>query len=331
MRRGTRAEQAFRRRLFILTRLHLRPHLYREIQAALDAAGFGDPAVADDPATAPRRRDEWHADLEALRAGGYTIHCDRHTDLYTWTDSPFGLALDEAQLGALGIVCHTFADTTMLHHAEIQDLLTTLIARLPAAQQAILARKRQPYQVDLRETTDYRSIDPATVQTIERAIEAGQQLEIRYCNTTDGVERTHTVEPRPLIYKNGHIYLPVYNLSAGKEFELRLDGIVAGSARILPKRAQRSRPPGRTYTLRYRLSPVIARRRPVSENFPGQQVEYHPDGAATVTAQIQDLFAARRLILAYGENAIVLSPPELIADLRRTIAALYQHYSSAEE
>jgi predicted DNA-binding transcriptional regulator YafY len=314
-----------------LTKLHIRPYLYDEMQSALAEAGFSDPAEADDPTAAKRHWDEWHADLKALRAVGYTIHCDRRTHFYTWADSPFGLALSEAQLLAFGILLDTFANTTMLHHAEIHDLLTTLLARLPVDQHTALASKRRPYQVNLRETTDYRNADPATVETIERAIQKGQQLEIRYCSAKDGVERTHTVEPRPLIYKGGHVYLPVYNLVLGKELELRLDGIVPGSARGLPQRAQRSRPPGRTYTLQYRLSPVIARRRPISENFPGQQVEYHEDGSATVTAEIGDLFAARRLLLAYGENCLVVSPPELIADLRRTIAALHQQYSSTEE
>jgi predicted DNA-binding transcriptional regulator YafY len=331
MRRGTRSEQALRRRLLILTHLHSRPHRYEEIQAVLTDGGFADPMEADNPAAAKRRRGEWHEDLKALRAVGYTINGDRRTGLYTWTDSPFGLALNDGQLLAFGILLDTFANTTMLHHAEIQDLLSTLLVRLPADQQVALASKRRPYQVNLRETTDYRNADPATVAKIERAIKDGQQLEVRYCSAKEGVERTHTVEPRPLIYKDGHVYLPVYNLVLGKELELRLDGIVPGSARVLPKRAQRSRPPGRTYTLRYRLSPVIARRRPISENFPGQQVEYHADGSATVTAQISDLFTARRKLLAYGENCRVLSPTELIADLRATIATLHQQYSSTEE
>jgi len=332
MRRGTRSELAFRRRLLILTRLHIRPHGYNELQTIIADAELSDPVADDDPSAAKRRQDIWHDDVEALRAVGYTIDYDHdhRTDLYTWADSPFGLALTDAQLLAFGIVRDTFADTTMLHHAEIHDLLTTLLARLPSAQRAHLTRKRRPYQVNLRETTDYRSADPATVQTIERAIENGQQLEIRYVSSNDGLERTHTVEPRPLIYKAGHVYLPVYNLILSKRLELRLDGIVPGSARGLPQRAQPSRPPGRSYLLRYRLSPIIARRRPVSENFPGQQVEYHSDGAATVTAQISDLFAARRLLLAYGENCHVLSPPELIDDLRRTIAALHQHYSTPD-
>lgn len=330
MRRGTRAEFALRRRLMILTRLHSRPHQRSEIQALLAAAGFSDRTADLDPPTIKRRHDEWHADLKALRAVGYTITCDRRSGLYTWADSPFGLALSPAQLLAFGIIRDTFADTTMLHHAEIHDLLTTLLARLPAEQQTALTRKRPAYQVDLRETTDYRSADPVTVQTIERAIEAGQQLEVRYCRGNDGIERTHTVEPQPLVYRAGHVYLPVYNLLLGKAFDLRLDSIVAGSARILPQRAQPSRPPGRTYPLQYRLSPPIVRRQ-VSERFPGQQVEYHSDGSATVTATISDLFAARRLLLGYGENCHVLSPPELIADLRRTIAALHHQYSSAAE
>src|SRR5438067_1535768 len=83
----------------------------------------------------------------------------------------------------------------------------------------------------------YRDADPATVGTIERAIRDGQQLELTYRASQDGQARRHTVEPRPLVYKHGHVYLPVYNVVTHKRFELRLDNIVPGSARVLPQRA----------------------------------------------------------------------------------------------
>ena len=57
-----------------------------------------------------------------------------------------------------------------------------------------------------------------------------------------------------------------------------------------------------------------------------QQVEPHPDGSVTVTAQITDLFEARQLVLKYGENCVVESPPELIEQMCIIAAHFAQTY-----
>lgn len=327
---GTRDEQAFSRRLALLVLLHSQAHTYHELQTALSDQDLLNPDYLADPDLARRLEYQFRGDLKALRLAGCAITCDPRSKAYHWHNSPFRLPLTQQQLFALGIVLTTFEETTVLHQAEIADLLAHLTNLLPAEQQAALTRKRRPYRIDLRETTDYRNADPRMVAQIERAIEQGQQLELTYRSSREGIERRHTVEPRPLTYKDGHVYLPVYNVVMSKEFELRLDNIVPGSTRILPQRALPRRPPPRTYILCYRLSPAIARHH-VSDHFPGQQVERHDDGSATVTVEITDLFAARRLLLAYGENCVILSPPELVEELRRIVEALHIIYCSAEQ
>ena len=89
--------------------------------------------------------------------------------------------------------------------------------------------------------------------------------------------------------------------------------------------SQRPRPAPRTYLLRYNLTPNIARNG-VSQHFPSQQVKAHPDGAATVTAKITDLFEARQLMLKYGENCVVESPPELVKQMCVIAAHFAQTY-----
>jgi predicted DNA-binding transcriptional regulator YafY len=47
----------------------------------------------------------------------------------------------------------------------------------------------------------------------------------------------------------------------------------------------------------------------------------------TVTAKTDDLFTARRILLAYGENCEVLDPPQLrrqIAQATRKMAGFYE-------
>lgn len=330
MQPGTRDEQALRRRLAILALLHTRPHTYPQLRAALLEQGLIDSAYLDDTVLDGRLIHQFRSDRKALRLAGCDIVYDRPSGRYCWTNSPFGLSLTNPELLALGILRDTFAATTMPHQADIAGLLDRLLCLLPEEQRTTLQRKRRPYRVAIPETTDYRNADPRTLSDIERAITDGQQLQLAYRSAKAGIERQHTVEPRPLVHKNGHVYLPVYNVLVQKEFDLRLDYIVPGSTRVLPQRAQPGRPPPPSYTLRYHLAPVLARNQ-VSEHFPDQQVERHPDGSATVTAAITDRFAARQILLRYGEHCTILEPPELVAEFRATAAVLYQIYCSGGE
>jgi predicted DNA-binding transcriptional regulator YafY len=235
--------------------------------------------------------------------------------LYRWANSPFGLALDGTQLNTLAMLLNTFAASTIPHAEELQGLLAALVERLPIEQQKKLAAYRQPFQIDLRETSDYRQGDAHNLRAIELAIERNQQLEFRYCSPRAGQERRHVIEPRPLVFKDGHVYLSGWNLEYEKELRYRLDYIIAGSAKPVPIKSAPSRPRQRTYQLRYHLTATIARHQ-VSEHFPQQRVERHDDGSATITADVTDLFEARRILLGYGENCTVLGPPELIEQFR---------------
>lgn len=68
----------------------------------------------------------------------------------------------------------------------------------------------------------------------------------------------YVVEIQELTYRDGHLYCEAYVPAQGKSISFRVDRIEPGSAEILP-----SRVPGprrrRSYSLRYRLSPELAR------------------------------------------------------------------------
>jgi len=87
---------------------------------------------------------------------------------------------------------------------------------------------------------------------------------------------------------------------------------------------QRMAPP--TYRLRYRLLPVVARRRDVAVYFPNSQIEYHDDGSATITASVTNLWQARQVLLRYGTACEVLEPNELIELFRKTAQGLATIY-----
>lgn len=330
MRNDTSTERAMRRRLAILVLLHSGPRTSQEIITTLEQNGLFAHDHALDPTSKDRRqRDQFKADIETLRLLQYDLAYDRGQRCYSWRNSPFGLSLISEQLASLAMLLGTFGTLTIPHAAEIVSLLTFLAEHLPIGQQQWLKKHHPAFQIDLHETTDYRNADPATLNKIERAIRSGQQLEFIYCSPRDGHERRHVIEPQPLVFRQGHVYLHGWSLDWNKELPFRLDYILPGSAQVLSTLSARQRPAPRTYTLRYWLSATIARNR-VSAHFPDHQVEQHEDGSATVTAKITDLFDAMQTLFRYREHCIVLAPPELVEQMHASAIKIYANYNRSE-
>lgn len=331
MRRDTRAERASKRRFALLVLLHSRLHHYDELIALLDQDHLFDyDRSADASSIARQQYYQFRHDLDALRIIGCNIEFDRRSKCYAWHNSPFGLCLSQEQLSAFVMVLDTFEETTILHATEIQALLTHFVNLLPVEQRTVLTSRRRSFRIDLHETTDYRNADPVTISEIEKAIERRQQLEFSYRSPREGKERRHVIEPRSLVFEHGHVYLYGWSIDYDKELRFRLDYIIPGSADMLHTQIRSSRPRRAAVRLCYRLSAVIARNK-VSQHFPQQEVEVHPDGSATVTAQITDLFEARRILLSYGANCKVLEPPALVEEMRTIAAELYKMYDTPGE
>lgn len=324
MRSETNTERAIRRRLAILVLLHIGPQSFNEILADLERKDLFRQDHALDPTTIARRqRFQLKQDIEALRLLGYDLLYDSELKHYTWQNSPFGLSLTPSQLASLALLLGNFRSLTIPHAAEIADLLTFLADHLPSDQQKQLNKQRPPLHIDLQETTGYRDADPDTVKKIEQAIQQGQQLEFTY-RSRDGQERRHVIEPRPLVFRQGHVYLYGWSVDWNKDLPFRLDYIQPGTVHILSN-SIKERPFPRSYTLRYQLSALVARDR-VSKHFPDQDVEYHEDGSATVTARITDLFDTAQILFRYREHCLVLDPPELVEQMRTSIAKMYANY-----
>lgn len=330
MRNDTLTERANRRRLALLVLLHHSPRRNSELIAELDRNDlFANDRASDATVIERQRRYQFRNDIDALRLLSCDIQFDRRTKCYSWHNSPFGLSLTQEQLTTFILLLNTFNETTILHAHDIQALLQLLVGRLPVEQQKVIANQQVAFSIDLHETTDYRNADPPTITCIEQTIARKQQLQFAYRSPKAGQERRHTIEPEPLVFEHGHVYLYGWSLDHEKRLQFRLDYILPGSAEPLHTTIARSRPMPISYILTYRLSPVIARNS-VSQHFPNQQVETHADGSATVTARITDLFEARRTLLSYGENCTVLTPPELLQQFR-AVALDFQKYLTPDE
>jgi predicted DNA-binding transcriptional regulator YafY len=331
MRSDSSTERANRRRLALLVLLHRRPYGYAELIASLDKDELFSYDHASDTAVIGRqKRYQFRNDLRALRNLSCDIRFDHSSRCYIWHNSPFGLALNQEQLTTFALLLHTFNETMILHADEIKALLSYFVEQLPQEQQKQLTNYRYPFSIDLHETTDYQNADVHNIQHIERAIDRSQQLKFTYRSLKEGKEHNHVIEPQPLVFERGHVYLNGWSPEYGKQLRFRLDYILPGSADVLPTRIVQNRPSPVSYVLRYQLSPVIARNG-VSQHFDDQHVESHADGSATVTARITDLFDARRILLSYGENCTVFEPPNLVKQMSTVAIDFAKKYLTPEE
>ncbi len=234
------------------------------------------------------------------------------------------LSLSEEGLEALALLRGAF-QIGVPHADKVQSLLDYIEDNLPEDQRRAL-RVDPLLSLSLAPAGDWaRHRDKLAI--VERAMAKKQQLEFEYLSPQYERPRRHVVEPvgDSLRYREGHLYFEGYPVGEYEALTFRVDRIVPGSAQVLPTRFAPRKRRKRIYTLRYRLSPKVARH-DVSERFPGQTVERHEDGSATITAQIDDLFWATRTLLKYGANCQVLEPPELVREMGRVVGEMAGMY-----
>jgi predicted DNA-binding transcriptional regulator YafY len=330
MKRATSAERAMRRRLALLVLLHKRPHRYEEMIASLDTQNLlVYDRMGNALSIAQQQRYQFRHDIQALRLLDCKIMFDKKSQYYTWHNSPFCFPLEENQMGTFATLMDTFADSSLLHADDIRALLMFLLQRLSPERQKGVNQLRRSYRIDLQETTDYQNADPETVRKIELAVQRSRQIQLLYRSPRHEKEYIHTIEPHSLIFQDGHVYLQGWHIYKQNDMRFRLDYIIPGSVVILHTRSVPEHPPRPFYILSYQLSSRIARYS-VSTHFPDQEVQNHPDGSATVTAKVANLFDARRILLSYGEHCTVLGPPELIKQMQ-VVARHYEIYLTMEE
>ncbi len=329
MQNESSAERATRRRKALLELLHKGPQRYDDLIAAIDRTGlFAYDREEDREKIKLQQEYQFRRDLTALRLH-YQIEFDKQQKQYYLLETPFGLSFEQKHIAAFALALHTFQKMTISYANDVQNLFSFVLSRLPEEQQKAIVEQRSALNIEFHEKTNYSKIDHSTLSEIERAILRGQQLEFTYRSPRKGEEVRHVIEPQPLRYKDGHIYLSGWSVEYQNELHFRLDYILRNTAKMLNKRITQPRPSQRTYLLRYHLTPIIARNS-VSEQFPEQNTKHHPDGSATITAKIDDLFDVRQIMLKYGENCTVESPPELVELMRPVAAHFAQTYLTPE-
>jgi len=233
------------------------------------------------------------------------------------------LALEGEESEALALIRSSF-QPGVPHADKVRTLLDRIERCLSEEDQRAL--RREPLlSLSLAPASDLTR-HQTTLAMVERAISRRQQLEFEYRSPMREEVKRHVIEPYgPLEYREGHIYFEGRDLQDYYIYTFRIDRILPGSVQILPTRFPEGRRRKRTYTLRYRLAPEVARYG-ASERFPNQIEEKQEDGWTLVTAQIDSIFWASKKLLKYGENCQVLEPPELVQEMKRVVGEMARIY-----
>lgn len=271
-------------------------------------------------------RDEFGCAISLDAQGRYTI--DDYGRLAL-------LDLPDEDLEALAFLLSNFSESSLPNAGRVDALLDRIIALLPPERQGALPRPARDVRLDYPSPS--RSVAVRTLERIRKHM-GRQQVSFAYRSAYARGESVvlHRVAPYGLLFRDGHHYLDAYCHDCGDpairpRYRLyRLDRIVEDSLRVLPDVLPPLPPPRSSYRLRYILGPAVARQRDVALWFPGSRARFSPDGSAEVTAETGDLWQARQILLRYREHCLVLEPPELVAMIRESIAAMAARYGLEE-
>lgn len=287
-------------------------------------------------------RKRFERDVENIRTQlGVSVSYDRRAGLYSLADSGpwLSLGLSPEALRGLAFLLSTF-DAESAASEQTLPLLETIQRLLPADQLRRLERFSPDIHIDLHHL-DRGDIQPQVWALVGRALAERRVLQFDYISPRHDplVAHTHLVEPDSLKFVDGHWQLHAYcRRCSGPEGRqehpgwrpYRLTRIQTHGLELRPDKFARRQRRRHLVSLVYRLAPAL-HRGGVSRRFEEMQVsDVEADGWVTVTARTDDLFTARRVLLAYGEHCQVLAPPELRRQVARAARAMAEFYKDEE-
>lgn len=324
--RGQKRSSALtvQRRLWLISRFVRGPATPAELIA--DARRTFDSSIYPPNALVALRHD-----FNALR-NEFLCTIERQSDgRYALTD--FGrltlLNLPDEELEALAFLAALFSEGNWPNGPQVRALLDHVIALLPPERRSYLSQQ-QGMEFDLPQNST--TVDQHLLARLRRNLRR-HALRFRYRSTFSQEPEAHRVAPVRLFMRDGHTYLEAYCYSSphqatvGRYIPYRVDRIVPDSLHVERRVLPPELPPRKMWSLRYWLSPQVARNRDVALWFPNSAVTYHPDGSAEIVAQTSDLWQAEQILLRYREHCRVLEPGELVAMIRQTIERMHAVYA----
>lgn len=235
---------------------------------------------------------------------------------------PLRLAADEASalLVALRILAEAGGD---------RDAVNRLIAKIEEAAGAAGAASAQVNTIQF----DSKRVH-ALAAILDNAIKDNRRVHLRHYNPTRDEDTERDVDPMRLLFVEGRTYLEGWCRRAESVRLFRLDRVLSVDVLDVPAEVPETAEPRDVDAGLFRPSEsdMLAEldlgpeARWVAEYHPCESVTELPDGRLRVGLRTPDTTWVRRLALRLGEDARVVSPPELAAQVRETAAAALAHY-----
>jgi proteasome accessory factor B len=189
----------------------------------------------------------------------------------------------------------------------------------------------------------HRPVREETWQAVAESMERGVALSMRYRHPGEPPGEPRVIRPYAIVLAGRDWLAVAEDVSAGqvKTFYLaRMDGTrPTGERYAIPKDFDAHRYFRNTFGLyvggerpfrfRVRFSREAADDIREQRWHPQQSIEDLPGGEAILELPAVSIREAREFVLRYGKNARVLSPPELVEDLREQADALFRSYAAA--
>lgn len=190
--------------------------------------------------------------------------------------------------------------------------------------------------------TAFRPVREKSWEAVSEALQRGVSLSIRYHRPGEAPGDPRIIRPYAFVLAGRDWMVLAEDQAAGqvKLFYLaRIEGARLSSDRYtIPKDFDAERffrntfglfvGDAKPFRIRVRFSPAVSDEVRELQFHPEQKIETTPAGEAILEIPAQSIKEARRFVLAYGKDAVVLEPPELIADLRAETESLAAAYVS---
>lgn len=253
-------------------------------------------------------------DLQNLGVLGYTLQRSGRPVRWQITAGPCLLA--DEDVDALVHVRDAFAEGHP-HALAVQRCLDKLTTNL-SPEQSKRWRRRPALRVPLKPAIDYDHC-AWLIQWLEAAIGKRQQIAFWYRPTTRDTQVWHAhLDPYEIEFTDGHFYLLAFEHEYGTFPVFRIDRIVQDNARRSPELLPSMQLPRRERKpihFTYRLPAAFADSG-VSEHFTIHAI-HRDEQYVTVEASDPSEFKIVRVLLAYGENALLLSGPTTLMERMR--------------
>jgi proteasome accessory factor C len=235
---------------------------------------------------------------------------------------PLRLAVDEASalLVALRVLAEAGGD---------RDAVNRLIAKIEAAAGAAGAASAQ---VTIQQFDSPRV--RAVAAKLSGALAAGRRVHLRHYVWSRDEDTERDVDPMRVLVVEGRSYLEGWCRRAESVRLFRLDRVLSVDVLDVPAEVPEEAEPRDVDAGLFRPSEtdILAElelgpeARWVAESYPCESVTDLPDGRLRIGLRTPDTTWVRRLALRLGEDARVVSPPDLAEEVHATAAAALAQY-----